>query len=210
QQHGLEDNTLFIFTSDNGSHGMAGNDQSRFPFGSVRELYGHAMNGDWRGIKGEMFEGGHRVPLIVRWPGVVEPGTVSDRLVVLEDIMATVAAIIGAELPPGSAEDSFNLLPYLDGSHVGASIREYAVLVTFGGHPVVRRGPWVLSFHTGTGREPRGDAEPLQAGRGRLHNLRKDPAQRVNFWLAYPEIVRELTDLYEAHMERGSSVGIDR
>jgi arylsulfatase A len=266
-RHKLDDNTLVIFSSDNGSHGMAGNEAKKSPPGSVYQRFGHKMNGDLRGLKGQLYEGGHRVPFIVRWPGVVEPRTVSTRLFMLEDLMATIASIVNVDLPPGSAEDSYNLLSYLDGSHAGPPIRQYAVFTTFDGDPVVRQGDWVLSFQTGTGKKPKGspakvhlfpfldtrvdkpderqyaifrtlekrpatgpgawlqdleigDGKAAHAGslsrlqtevaQGQLYNLRTDPQQLKNVWLEYPDVVKDLTFLYAAHVSRGSSFYVDR
>jgi arylsulfatase A-like enzyme len=155
-RHGVDGNTLVIFASDNGSDGVTGNHPKKHPSGSVYQRYGHKMNGSWRGIKGELYEGGHRVPFIARWPGVIKPGAVSDQLLTLEDLMATIATIVDVELPRGSAEDSYNLLSYFDGSHVGPPIRQYAVLSTFDGDAIVKVGDWVLSFQMGSGRNPKG------------------------------------------------------
>lgn len=260
--HDIDHNTLLIFTSDNGSHGMASNNKTKHPFGSILTRFGHKMNGNWRGTKGQLWEGGHRVPFIARWPSVIKPGTVSDQLLTLEDLLATFAAVVEFELPRGSAEDSYNLLSYLNGSRASAPIRQYAVFSTFDGDPVVRRGKWVLSFQSGTGHDgktkasndlfpfldtsdgvptidhysflrafdsnpvvrpgewlqnllPESDQPPstqLQANRshGQLYNLADDPLQQKNVWAENPEIVRELTFFYAAHVARGSSFNIDR
>jgi arylsulfatase A-like enzyme len=210
--HDMLENTLIIFTSDNGSHGRAGNDTlEKFPYGSVQTMYGHNMNGNWRGLKGSMYEGGHRVPFIASWPGHIEYGSVSNQLISLDDLMATFAAIIGVELPKGSAEDSYNILPYLDGTHRGPPIREYAVISTFNGDPVLRKGKWVLSFTLGPGTQFTSSWKPIPGGpQGQLYNLEDDPGETTNVWLQYPEVVDELTKFYQAHVARGSSFGIDR
>lgn len=210
--NGLRDNTLIIFTSDNGSHGMAGvGSLMEFPPGSVRPRYGHKMNGDWRGLKGSLWEGGHRVPFIASWPGHIQPGTVQENLITLEDLMATFAAILDSELPSGSAEDSYNILPYLDGTHSGPPVRDYAVLSTFYGEPVVRTEKWSLGFFLGSGEQFKKNLEPEPGGpQGQLYDLQADPGQTKNLWLQHPDVVAKLTALYEAHMARGSSFGIDR
>lgn len=208
EEYGLREDTLIIFTSDNGSHGRAG---TGFPLGSVYERYGHKMNGNWRGIKGTLWEGGHRVPFIASWPGQIEPNSVANELIVLEDLMATLAAILQVELPPNSAEDSYNFLPYLDGTHNGPPIREYAVLNTFNGDPILRKGKWVLAFHLGSGGQSTENFQPKPGGpKGQLYDLEADPGQTTNLWLKRPEIVAELTAFYNAHVERGSSFGINR
>jgi len=211
-EDGLRDNTLIIFTSDNGSHGMAGvGSLMEFPPGSVTARYGHRMNGDWRGLKGSLWEGGHRVPFIASWPGHIAPGSIDNNLIVLEDLMATFAAILSVELPSGSAEDSYNILPYLTGAHTGPPIRDYAVLSTFNGEPVVRKGKWVMAYFLGSGEQFRKNLEPEPDGpTGQLYDLQADPGQTTNLWSTHPEVVAELTAFHEAHIARGSSFGIER
>lgn len=212
EQHGLTGDTLILFTSDNGSHGIAGNgDRAEFPVGSVNTLYGHKPNGNWRGHKGSIWEGGHRVPFIGTWPGHIEPNTVSDELIVLEDLMATIAAILEVELPAHTAEDSYNILPYLDGTHTGPPIRDYTVLSSFNGDPIVRKGKWKLTFGLGPGSQGTVNPEPDPDGpQGQLYNLQVDPGETENVWLNNPDVVAELTALHEAHIARGSSFGIER
>ncbi len=211
QKHRIADNTLVVFSSDNGSHGMAGNGVELNPWGSVKERFGHNMNGNWRGTKGHLYEGGHRVPLIARWPGKVPEGTTNSELVTLEDLMATIAAIIEVELPTGSAEDSYNLLPYLTQQPTGEPIRRYAVLSTFRGDAIVRSGDWVLSFILGDGQDPATNTAPEPDGpRGQLYNLALDPDQSDNVWLQHPEVVDELSTLYEQHVASGHSLGVSR
>ncbi len=212
EAHGLLENTLIIVTSDNGSGGRADNRSFDVTeFGSVTRLYGHKMNGNWRGIKGTLWEGGHRVPFIASWPGHIKFGTVSNELIVLDDLMATIAAIVGVELPDGSAEDSYNILPYLEGTHKGPPIRKYAVISTFNGDPVLRKGKWVLGFTLGTGGQFTTAPEPQPGGpKGQLYDLESDPGQVNNVWLQQPGVVADLTAFYNGHVERGASYGIDR
>jgi len=212
KQHGLLEDTLIILSSDNGSAGQAGNGTvEEFPFGSVRAVYGHKMNGDWRGIKGTLWEGGHRVPFIASWPGRIAPNSVTNQLIVLDDMMATFAAILGVTLPAGSAEDSYNILPYLDGTHTGPPIRRYAVFNTFNGDHVLRKDQWVLAFHLGSGGQFTTNEPPVPRGpKGQLYNLKTDPGQNTNLWLKRRKVVAELTAFYKDHIARGSSFGINR
>ena len=169
------------------------------------------MNGDWRGIKGTLWEGGHRVPFIASWPGHIQPGSVRSELIVLDDLMATIAAILDVKLPPHSAEDSYNILPYLDGTHTGLPIRKYAVLNTLNGDPFLRKGKWVLSFHLGSGGQFTTNELPVPGGpQGQLYDLEADPQQTTNVWLLYPKVVASLTSFYKAHVARSSSFGINR
>ena len=104
---GLADDTFVIVSSDNGPEVAS--------IIHMRADHGHDGARPWRGIKRDSWEGGHRVPMIVRWPGRIRPGSTSDQLVCLTDLMATLAAITGAVLPQDAAEDSFNLLPVMEG-----------------------------------------------------------------------------------------------
>lgn len=149
RRHGIDNNTLVIFTSDNGSHGRTQDapDGKLYPPGSIEKRYQHHVSGPWRGYKGSIYEGGHRVPFIARWPNRIAPGAVSRHLITLEDVMATAAEIVGVELPTGSAEDSYNLMPYLEQRHNGAPLRTYALFNTRDGSPVLRKDEWVYAFH---------------------------------------------------------------
>ena len=130
---GVADNTLVIFTSDNGPETTS--------VIHMRTDYGHDGARPWRGMKRDDWEGGHRVPFLVRWPGQVKPGTTSAQLTSLTDVMATVAAVVGADLPKDAAEDSFNMLPALLGQDRGP-IRPYLLQQAFGGprYLSIRRG----------------------------------------------------------------------
>ena len=211
-EHNLTGNTLLIFSSDNGSHGRASERDGDGP-GSVMRKFDHKANGHWRGLKGDGYEGGHRVPFIARWPGRIRARSQCDELITLEDFLATCAAVLGDKLPPNSAEDSFDILPYLEGKTTTSSIRQYAVLSTFYGKPVIRKGPWVLlPFLEGGG--PYDKTKPVAAvpggPRGQLFNLSEDPGQTKNVWLQNPKIVAELTRLHAEHQSRGRSIGVDR
>ena len=115
ESNGLADDTLVIFTSDNGCSPVA-----KYP-----ELLakGHDPSAGYRGTKADIFEGGHRVPFIVRWPGKVKPGTVSDQVICLTDLFSTCAEILGTSLPDTAAEDSVSFLPALLGTAARRSVR---------------------------------------------------------------------------------------
>lgn len=141
---GIADRTLVMFSSDNGPETT-----SVVP---MRADYAHDGAGPWRGMKRDNWEGGHRVPLIVRWPGHVKSGTISGQLASLTDVMATLAAITGAELPRDAAGDSFNLRPALEGK-ASAPIRPYLLTQAFGGgpHAFHPAGPWKYIAHRDSG-----------------------------------------------------------
>jgi arylsulfatase A len=213
REHDLVENTLIIFSSDNGSAGQVRpkTKNALVGLGTVTKKYGHKVNGPWRGYKGQLWEGGHRVPLIARWPEIIQAGQVSDQLVVLEDIMATVAAILKVNLPAGSAEDSYDILPELAGTDYVGPRREYAVLSTFNGDPVLRKDNWVFAAHLGSGGQFRQNEVPTEGGpQGQLYDLLTDPEQQENVWLEHPEMIAQLTALYEEHARRGRSLGVSR
>lgn len=186
---GFNDNTLLIFTSDNGALWLP----------EEIELFQHTANGDWRGQKGDIWEGGHRVPFIARWPDKIKPGTGSDETLCLTDLMATTAPIVGAALPDGAGEDSFNFLPILLGEKQTRPTRDFVIYHSFDGSFGIRQGTWMLSPTLGS----RGFSRPARLfpspgeAEGQLYNLRDDPDQTKNLWLTQPEQVRRLTALLE-------------
>lgn len=204
---GVADNTLVIFTSDNGSETTS--------VIHMRAEHAHDPARPWRGMKRDNWEGGHRVPFLVRWPARVKPGTTSAQLTSLTDVMATVASIIGAKLPDSAAEDSFNLLPALLGED-RAPIRPYLLMQAFSGARTlsIRRGPWKYLDHPGSGgnryeNNPElkkfalPDAAPNASGQ--LYNLDTDPRETKNLHVAHPEIVKELKALLEESKATGRS-----
>lgn len=226
KQHGLDENTIVVFSSDNGSHGRSNPTHLKpHNVGSAKSHYGHHMNGDWRGVKGDMYEGGHRIPMIIKWPGKVKPGTVNDQLVMVEDFYATLASHFNDKLGKGIAEDSYNIMPYLEGKKVKEPIRSYAVLNTFFGYDLIRSGDWVYAPFEGSGgpyssentggkkskKEAKAEMKNVDKNtKGQLYNLKDDPQQEHNLWEAHPEVVKELSEMLQKHIEQGHSFGIDR
>ena len=207
QRLGVADNTLIIFSSDNGPETTS--------VVHMRADYAHDPARPWRGVKRDDWEGGHRVPFIVRWPGRVKPGATSAQLTSLTDVMATIAAIIGANLPDNAAEDSFNMLP---ASLVEdkAPIRPYLLQQAFGGARTlsIRRCPWKYLDHTGSGGN-RYETDPglkpfilpdtAPDAPGQLHNLETDPGETKNLYAERPEIVKELKALLDQSKVSGRS-----
>jgi len=163
--------------------------------------------GPLRGLKRDIWEGGHRVPFLVRWPGVVEPGRVSDGLVSQIDVTATLAAIVGCELPEDSAEDSFNQLPLLLGT--AGSARDTLVHNTFPNGYALRQGDWVL-IDAKSGAvskvppwfdEANGYTQNTEPGE--LYNLQEDLAQKNNLFTDKPEKVAELRALLSTVRAQG-------
>ena len=203
---GIADQTLVLLSSDNGPETTS--------VVHMRADYDHDGTKPWRGMKRDAWEGGHRVPLIVRWPGHVKSGSTSDQLASLTDVMATLAAITGAELPHNSAEDSFNLLPVLEG-HATASIRPYLLTQAFSGQRTlsIRRGSWKYIDHRGSGGNNYANPElkrfalPEAAPEapGQLYDLASDPGETTNLYFKHPAIAAELKALLEKSKAEGRS-----
>ena len=149
-------------------------------------------SGPLRGYKADTWEGGHRVPFIVRWPGVVKAGARCDRLVHQTDLMATFAEVLGAKLPANAGEDSMSLLPLLRGSD--KPVREYAVSVAQNGLPSLRKGSWKIIFGEGGGGY---GPKPGVAAAGQLYDLAADIGETKNLWAGKPGLVAELTATME-------------
>ncbi len=209
---GAAENTLVIFTSDNGPE-----IDGEVVIGAFERIqkFGHASMGALRGVKRDAWEGGHRVPFIAHWPGHVPAGKVSDQYLILTDLMATCAAIIGSPLPAEAAEDSVNILPALLGGKVE---REAGVTVGISGKPALRQGDWVL-IAAPTGREnpaPRGEPEWFREQRGykahdsqhELFNLREDPQQKNNRAATEPDRVAAMLALLQKYQTEGRSVPV--
>ena len=200
-------NTLVLFSSDNGPELPT--------VKQMRKDYDHDGARPWRGFKRDDWEGGHRVPLIVRWPKRVEKGQVSDQLVNLTDIMATCAAIVDYDLPNNAAEDSCNILPALLGEK--KPIREYSLQQARGGKSI-RKGKWKYLDHKGSGgnnydgkRTGRWGAKEFQLPEkapdapGQLYDLEKDPGETNNLYFENPELVKELTAKLDEFVRSGRS-----
>jgi arylsulfatase A-like enzyme len=184
-------NTLVIFTSDNGCA----------PYIGVKELeaQGHYPSGPLRGYKSDAWEGGHRVPMIVRWPGVVQGGVVCDQLVHQADLLATFADILDTKLPAEAGEDSYSLLPLLSGQD--KPIREHSISCSIRGLPSLRQGSWKLILGRGSGGWTAGqDDQDVQ-----LYNLADDLAEQHNLAGELPERVAAMQSLMEELISKGRS-----
>jgi arylsulfatase A-like enzyme len=185
---GISDNTLVIVTSDNGPR---------------EEINRHKSAGDLRGLKGSIWEGGHRVPFIARWPGKIKAGTTSDEIICLTDLIATFAAIVGTELPKDAGQDSYNILPALLGKKLGKPIREAIVHHSGAGVFAIRQGEWKLILESkGAGYH---DGPPETGSPGQLYNLANDLYEKNDLWEKHPEIVKPLTKLLDKYKKQGYS-----
>lgn len=211
----LADNTLVLFTSDNGGlyhywEAQEADDVAHYKVrgraAHIRE-FGHQGNAHLRGTKADIWEGGHRVPFVVRWPGKAPAGAVSEELVELTDLLATCAAIVGAELPPGAGPDSRNILPALLDVNPEKPVREYSVHHSLWGVFAIRQGPWKFIPHRGSGgfTIPR-NLDPAKAGGppGQLYNLESDPSETRNVYAEHPDVVERLSELLKKVQNNGT------
>jgi arylsulfatase A len=204
----VADNTLVIVTSDNGPETIA--------VVNMRADYQHDGARPWRGMKRDQWEGGHRVPFLVRWPGKVRPGGTSDQTLCLTDVMATCAAVTGAAIPAHAAEDSFDFSPVLLGSDGGRPVREFTLHQTISLALAIRRGPWKYLDHQGSGGnnynspelKPFALADSAPGAPGQLYDLGKDPGEKVNLFFERPEIVQELKARLDECRRSGRSAPI--
>ena len=206
EARGLAENTLVIFTSDNGSPARNG-EGAAGPVGSVVRDTGHNPSGILRGIKADIYDGGHRVPFLARWPRRIPKGTVCDELICHTDLMATCAALLNVTLPADAGEDSYNILPALKGEPLQEPIRE--AVVHHSGHGVfaIRQGPWKLITILGSGGWTKPvKEEPVPGGpRGQLYDMSADISERRNLWMEHPEVVARLEGLLERYQQEGRS-----
>ena len=154
------------------------------------------------GWKADAYEGGDRGPCIVRWPGRIKPGTRSDETIVLTDIMASCAGILGTELSANTAEDSVNLLPVLRGGKMEKPLHDVVIHHSGSGHFAIRKGQWKLLLCRGSGgwSPPReAEAAKQKLPMLQLYDLASDPKESKNLQAKYPDKVKELAaDLAKA------------
>lgn len=211
---GQADNTLVIFTSDNGGlyhywEPKEADDVKHYKVrsrGQYVKQFGHQGNAHLRGTKADIWEGGHRVPFVVRWPGKTPAGAVSDELIELTDLLATSAALVGAKLPIGMGQDSRNALPALLNSKPPQRVRDFAIHHSLWGAFAIRNGPWKLIAHRGSGgfTFPR-ELDPKKVGGplGQLYHLENDPSETRNVWNDHPAVVKELSELLSSIRAKG-------
>ncbi|MCA9234181.1 MAG: arylsulfatase [Planctomycetales bacterium] len=190
------DNTLVMFASDNGFAPAAD--------AKALESQGHYPSADFRGYKSDIYEGGHRVPLIVRWPAVVAAGVTCEQQVGLIDLFATAADLLGQQLPADTAEDSVSLLPLLQGED--GPVRATAVHHSIDGCFAVREGDWKLALCAGSGgwgvpREPQAARKGLP--KVQLYDMVRDRGEQNNLQAEQPQIVQRLTDYLKKSIARG-------
>ena len=207
---GVADNTLVFFCSDNGPEVPTTI--------RMRKDYGHDSARPWRGMKRDQWEGGHRTPLLIRWPGKIEANSKSDQLVSLTDIMATCAALVDFQLPVEAAEDSYNILPVLLGIQGEDPVREYMLQQTLTLALSIRNGRWKYLDHQGSGGNNYEFASGFFEGLdqyyiedtdpkapGQLYDLEIDPGERHNLYSQHPEVADRLKQQLDTWVENGRS-----
>ena len=197
ERNGLRDDTIVIFTSDNGCSTIV--DFLRL------EGLGHYPSYIYRGTKGDIWDGGHRIPFIVSWPGHVPAGTVCGETCCLVDMMATFADLVGAELPDNAGEDSVSQLSLWTGG--SGAIRDYTVHHSLLGNFAIRKGPWKLECCAGSGsfNPPIEGKDTAGMPDYQLYDLASDIGEQVNLAEAYPEKLNELKTILTDCIRSGRS-----
>ncbi|MGJ8655210.1 MAG: sulfatase family protein [Akkermansiaceae bacterium] len=191
---GLTNNTLLLVSSDNGcSAKQAG--------ATELEAKGHYPSAQYRGYKSDIWEGGHRVPFIIKWPAKIKPATTSHEIICLTDFMATCADLAGAEIPANAAEDSVSIVPALTGKQIETT-RKGIINHSIKGHFAYRQGKWKLILTKGSGGW---SATPKSNTKGQLYDLETDPGETKNLFDKNPEQVERLFKQFETYVTTGRS-----
>jgi arylsulfatase A len=196
---GFKENTLVVFTSDNGCSKAA----------NIAELQvkGHHVSAQYRGSKADLWDGGHRVPFIVRWPGKVARGSTCSQLVCHVDLFATCAELLGSAVPAGSCEDSVSILPAFSGKPIVAS-RAGVIHHSISGHFAYRLGKWKLLLARGSGGwSAPNEKVALRAGApvAQLYDMDNDPSESKNLFESRSDVVEQLFSQLESDVKRGRS-----
>ena len=197
---GQAENTMLVFTADNGTS----------PKCDFKELERHGANlrNHFRGFKADIFDGGHRVPFVVRWPGRIKAGTSCDQTICLTDLMATVADAVDYKMPPGVGEDSASLLPLLEGNKLDGSLHPGVVNHSVSGRFAIRQGKWKLIFaHGSAGWSSPNEGQAIKMGLPpiQLYDMDADPKEQKNLQAEMPEKVTQMTALLRKLVEDGRS-----
>ncbi len=203
KEKGLEENTIVIFSADNGPE--------HYAFDRA-EKYGHFSMGEFRGLKRDVWEGGHHVPFIVKWPNRIKEGSISKEVISQVDIMATLAYITNSSLPTNAAPDSYNLTALLKGNSYSSPIREATVHNTNEKIWALRQGKWLYmdgpsgehSKMPDSFKELRGYKDFDSAGL--LFDMEIDPEQKNNLYNQYPDIIKGMQDILKRYQQQGYSI----
>jgi arylsulfatase A-like enzyme len=196
EEKDLADNTIVVFSADNGPE--------KYAFERYKK-YGHWSPGKLRGLKRDVWEGGHRVPFIIRWPGKIKAGKVVDETISQVDLAATFANVIGYKLKSDQAIDSYNLVPLLKGKRYKEPLRVATVQNTHDRAFALRQGDWLfIDAKSGThSKPPKGFEEAMgytpDTTPGLLYNLKKDLSQHNNLYEQHPEKISAMKALLERY-----------
>lgn len=197
---GIANNTIVMFASDNGFSPHAGK--------KLLESQGHFPSADRRGYKADIWDGGHRIPFVVRWPGTVSAGSHCDQIVSLVDFMATCADILKVKLPDNAAEDSVSILPALSGTDHGP-LHEAIVYHSISGRFAIQQGQWKLELCPGSGGWSKDPSDAIAVKDGlpliQLYDMTSDVGEQHNMESKHPEIVKRLLPLLEKYIADGRS-----
>lgn len=208
---GIDEETLVLFNADNGPETMH--------VAWMREDHHHDPAGGWRGVKRDGWEGGHRVPFIARWPGRIPKSQVSGQMTNTTDIFATLASVVGYQLPDAAATDSFDMLPAMLGTRdPQQSIRPYLLTQSFQGEFQIRQGDWKYLDHKGSGGNSYSEGilkkyalpETEPEAPGQLFNLATDPGETTNLYFKEEEKRQQLQALLKKLKESGRSAPTGR
>ncbi|MBD0833290.1 sulfatase family protein [Aestuariibaculum sediminum] len=198
---GIEDNTLIVFTSDNGCSPAADI--------TGMEQLGHYPSDVYRGHKADIFEGGHRVPFIVKWPKKIKKGIVSNEIICTTDFMATAADIVNYKLEDHEAEDSYSILPLFKKPNPKKPLREATVHHSINGSFAIRQGDWKLIMCPGSGGwsypKPENEEVIKTLPEVQLYNLKTDPGETTNLQANEKEKVKALKTLLISYIKKGRS-----
>jgi len=199
-KHGLSENTLVIFTTDNGTSPKCKFDEL--------EQKGTHLRENWRGHKADIWEGGHRVPFIAKWPGIIRPASKCSEVISLVDFMATAAQIAGFNLGDNAGEDSVSLVSAFREEKHKESVRQAIVCHSSNGYFAVRKEKWKVEFCGGSGgwSQPKeSHAKKMGLPAVQLYDLEADPKEQSNLCDKKPEIVEELRAILKEYVEKGRS-----
>lgn len=196
KEAGVDDNTLVVFTSDNGCSPEGNFD--------VLKEHNHDPSAGYRGHKADIYEGGHRVPFIVRWPSRIKAKQTTNALACLTDFYATARDIVGQPKEDSGGEDSFSLVPAFNGD--AQTARETLISHSIGGSFAIRQGDWKLCLSAGSGgwsspREP--EAQKKKLPPMQLYNLNSDRGERTNLVYVQPDRVTSLLKILSNEVSQG-------
>nr|WP_292961092.1 MULTISPECIES: sulfatase-like hydrolase/transferase [unclassified Allomuricauda] len=198
EKNGLTNNTLVIFSSDNGP-------ETNYTY--QRDFYDHYSSMNFKGGKRDIYEGGHHVPFLMRWPEKIQAGRKSDIPVCQTDYLATIAEIIGVEIPEDSGEDSYSLYPILQNENYDETLIGPVIHHSASGDFAIRDGKWKLNMLRGSGGslKPRFITPKPGEAIYELYDIENDPGETTNLYFQHPEIVEALTQKITTIIKNGRS-----